>query len=806
MLISQRWLKEFVDLSCTPQELSDVLTMLGIEVDHITDNARAFDRFFVGFVVSREKHPNADKLSVCEVSTGGDTTRTIICGAPNVDAGQKIAVAVDGAIVPNGGFEIGKRKIRGVESNGMICSRFELGIGEDDGGIWVLPDDAVVGTPLAEYLGADDVIYEISVTPNRADALSHLGIAREIAAYYDLPLRMPEVAVPESGAPAAERVSVQIDNAELCPRYAGRVVTGVKIEESPEWLKNRLTAIGLRPRNNVVDITNFVLMECGHPLHAFDLDTIAQKKIVVRTASDGEKFTTLDSKERTLDSQMLMICDAERPVAVAGVMGGENSEITDATTTVFIESAYFKPSSVRRTAKKLDISSDASYRFERGTDINNVIYAVDRAAALIAEIAGGTVAPGIVDEYPVAVPPVELRLRPARARSIIGVDIPNGDMQLFLERLRFTVLAADEEAITVRVPSYRVDIGHEIDIIEEIARLYYYDNIPASLTGAFSFGGNALPEVLVVSKMSTLLRDYLPAAGFTELMTQNMIDPASAAMFTDKPVRLRNPLGEELSVMRPSLVPSMLRVIERNIRYGERNLALFEIGKQFRYAMPGERTRLEGFHEEEYLVVGISGKVQEPGWNVAARDVDFYDIKGALESVIEETRVEGVRLVPIEQDHPVLTRNAVMVMVRGREIGFAGEIAPAVLKRFDIAPPVYILSISITALDALKVRPAVYSEVSPYPTVYRDLAFVTDMAVTAEKIKNVIAQHAGGHLRELSVFDVFEGGALGEGRKSIGFSLAFNSPDKTLLDSDVDERISAVVEAVERSTGAALRR
>lgn len=806
MLISQRWLREFVDIPCSPQELADTLTMLGIEVDHVTDNARAFDRFFVGFVVSREKHPNADKLSVCEVSTGGDATRTIICGAPNVDAGQKVVVAIDGAIVPNGGFEIGKRKIRGVESNGMICSRFELGIGEDDGGIWVLPDDAVVGTPLAVYLGADDVIYEISITPNRADALSHLGIAREIAAYYNLPLCRPAADVPEHGAPASELASVQIDNPDLCPRYAGRVVTGVKVAESPEWLKSRLAAVGLRPRNNVVDITNLVLMECGHPLHAFDLDTLSQRKIVVRTAADGEQFTTLDSKVRTLDSHMLMICDAEKPVAVAGVMGGENSEITDATTNVFIESAYFHPSSVRRTAKKLDISSDASYRFERGADIDNVVYAVNRAAALLAELAGGVVAPGIIDEYPVVSEPLVLALRPARARAMIGVAIDDADMQAYLERLGFVVVEADAEAMRVRVPSYRVDMEQEIDLIEEVARLYYYDNIPVPLTGSFSFGGSQLPEELAVSGMSAVLRAYLPSAGFTEVMTQNMIDPASAALFVDNPVRLRNPLGEELSVLRPSLVPSMLRVVERNIRYGERNLALFEVGKQFRYAASNEKTRLEGFHEEEYLILALSGCAQTPAWNVPARDVDFYDIKGALESVIDETRVDGVRLVPLEKEHPVLSRNAVVAVARGRDIGFAGEIAPAVLKRFDIAQPVYVLCLSVAALDALKVRPRVYGEVSPYPTVYRDLAFVVDAAVPAEKIKNVIAQNAGAHLRNLAVFDVFEGGALGEGRKSIGFSLAFNSSERTLLDSDVDERIGAVVEAVERITGAALRR
>lgn len=805
MLISQNWLKELVDFSCSPQELADILTMLGIEVEAITDTGRAFDKFFIGEVLQREAHPDADKLSVCQVSTGGDASRTIICGAPNVAAGQKVAVAVDGAVVPNGGFTIGKRKIRGVESNGMICSKFELGIGEDDGGIWELPADAVVGTPLAAYLGATDVLYEISVTPNRADCLSHIGIAREIAAYFQTPVRKPEPQLTEGSTPVASLASVEILNAELCPRYAGRVITGVRVAESPKWLQDRLTAIGLRPRNNIVDITNLVLMECGHPLHAFDLDTLAGKKIVVQQASDGEKFTTLDSKERALDGDMLMICDAEKAVAIGGVMGGENSEITNATTTVFLESAYFQPSSVRRTAKKLGISSDSSYRFERGADIDNVPYALDRAAALIAELGGGTVAAGVLDAYPIPVQPIELQLRPARATAIIGVAIAREEMRSLLERLGFVITEDNGEAFTVRVPTYRVDIGQEIDLIEEIARLYNYNNIPPSLSGSIVFASDSVPASLAVLPHRVQLQAFLPSAGFHEILTQNMADPASAALFTDNPVRLLNPLGEELSILRPSLMPSMLRVMERNMRFGVANLRLFETGKTFRYAANGEQPPVANIVEEEELLIGLSGKIAEPHWSGNDRDVDFYDIKGVLESVLAELRVDGIRLMPVDTDHPVLSRNTIAVIGRGKPIGYAGEVAPAVRKRYDIAQPVYLLSLSLTALHGIKGKAAAYAPVSPYPTVKRDLAFVVEKNIDAAKVQSTIAKNAGKYLHTLRVFDVFEGGSLGENNKSIAFSLAFNSPEKTLLDSDVDAQIHTIVQAVEKATGGKLR-
>lgn len=805
MLISQNWLKELVDFSCSPQELADILTMLGIEVESITDTGCVFDKFFIGEVLQREAHPDADKLSVCQVSTGSDAARTIICGAPNVAAGQKVAVATDGAVVPNGGFTIGKRKIRGVESNGMICSKFELGIGEDDGGIWELPADAVVGTPLATYLGATDVLYEISVTPNRADCLSHIGIAREISAYFQMPLRKPVPQLVEGATPIASLASVEIRNAELCPRYAGRVITGVRVAESPQWLRDRLAAIGLRPRNNVVDVTNLVLMECGHPLHAFDLDTLAGKKIVVQQAANGEKFTTLDSKERTLDGDMLMICDAEKAVAVGGVMGGENSEITNATTTVFLESAYFQPSSVRRTAKKLGISSDSSYRFERGADIENVPYALNRAAALIAELSGGTIAAGVLDAYPAPVQPIELQLRPARAVAIIGVEIARTEMRSLLERLGFVLVSETEEAFTVRVPTYRVDITQEIDLIEEIARLYNYNNISPSLSGSIVFAADSVPAELTVLPHRVQLQAFLPSAGFHEILTQNMADPASAALFTENPVRLLNPLGEELSVLRPSLMPSMLRVMERNMRFGVTNLRLFETGKIFRHAAQGDQPRVATMVEEEELLVGLSGKTAEPHWSGGERDVDFYDIKGVLESILAELRIDGIRLLPIDTDHPVLSRNTIAVTARGSAIGYAGEVAPSIRKRYDIAQPVYLLSLSLTALHSLKSKAATYAPVSPYPTVKRDLAFVVQKNVDAAKVQSAIAKNAGKYLQSVRVFDVFQGGALGEDNKSIAFSLAFNSPEKTLLDSEIDTQIQTIVQAVEKSTGGTLR-
>ena len=467
MYASLNWLKELVDFSMSTEELDQTLTMLGIEVEGIVDYRKKFENFYTAKVLTKEKHPDADKLSLCTVDCAGETYN-VVCGAPNVEAGQNIAFGKLGAVVPSAGFKLVKRKIRGIESEGMICSQVELETGEDKSGIWVLPDDAPNGIPLVEYLNLDDIVFDISLTPDRADCLSHIGIARDLAAYLGTEVKMPKFELKEDGPDIEDSLSIEIKNTEKCPRYAARIVRGAKIHESEEWLKNRLIKLGLRPINAVVDATNFVLMEMGQPLHAFDLDTVEGNKIVVQTAEEGEKFTTLDSLERKLDSNMLMICDAKKPVAIGGVMGGENSEISNSTTNILIESAYFNPSSIRKTSKKLAIQSEASYRFERGVDIDNIINAMDRAAELIARLTGGTVDKGFIDNYPLKHENIKCTLRFNQARRLIGVDIPNEDMCNMLNQLKFKTINKDEDSVTVEIPSWRVDCQYEVDLIEEI--------------------------------------------------------------------------------------------------------------------------------------------------------------------------------------------------------------------------------------------------------------------------------------------------------------------------------------------------
>ncbi|MCU0424406.1 MAG: phenylalanine--tRNA ligase subunit beta [Candidatus Kapabacteria bacterium] len=813
MLISQRWLKELVDFSATPEELERILTMLGLEVEKIERPGDKLRNFVVGEVLTKEKHPNADKLSVCTVAVGGGTVNTIVCGAPNVAAGQKVPVALSGAVVPNGGFTIEKRKLRGVESNGMICSKAELGISEESDGIWELHADAPLGETLAGYLGLDDVLYEISITPNRSDCLSHLGIAREIAAYFHSPLRKPEARVQEdSGLKVEDRITVKIEDTEGCHRFAGRVVRGVKIGESPKWLKDRITACGLRSINNVVDVTNYVMLECGKPIHAFDLDKIAGKTLVIKQAQNGEKFTTLDGKERTVDSSMVMVCDAEKSSAVGGIMGGLYSEISDGTVNVLIESAYFKPSSIRRTAKKLGISSDAAYRFERGVDMETVVFAADRAAELIQQVAGGQIASGVVDVYPTKQPEKQVTVRYARADMLIGKHIPSTEQRALLTRLGFTVLNVTDESASYRVPTYRVDVETETDCIEEIARLHGYDNIAPALHSRVNLSGEQTPPRYAPLPFVEELSAFFRANGFTDIVTQNMIDPKSAALFTESPVRIANPLGEELSCMRPSLLPSMLKTVERNHRYGQKNLRLVELGAVFHTVPQTQETFIGGVLEERHFCAALTGNIlPQKSWDASERPTDFYDAKGVLESLVAVCRLNNAEIKPLTNlaAYPLFSANAVELVIGGTSFGCAGEISAAALKIFDIGMPVVACLVNLSALSQTRTKERKYAAVSPFPTVARDLAFVVETSVDAAHIQECIVKNGGNYLRTVRIFDVFSGKAakeaLGEGKKSIAFALEFNSAEKTLEEAEVEAGITAIVETVRTRFGAALR-
>ena len=575
MKVLLSWLKKYVDLEgISAEDISSKLTMAGLEVEDVYSEAEVYKGFIVGLVKTKQKHPNADKLSLCTVSDG-ENDYQVICGAPNVAENQKIVFAPIGTIIPKGQFKIEKAKIRGVESFGMICSEAELEISENHEGIMVLPDDTKVGAPITEALNLNDVVFEIGITPNRPDALSHIGVARELAALYNKSINIPQIKLKEIKNSIKEFASIEIEDEINCPRYSSIVVRNVQIKESPQWLKDNLIKIGLRPINNVVDITNYVMYETGQPLHAFDLDLLAGNKIIVKSTVKESVFTSLDSKQRNLPIGTLMICDAEKPVAIAGVMGGENSEINLKTKNLLIESAYFNPSSIRRTARALGLSTDASYRFERGTDPNNTLYSAQRAAQLISEICNGEIASGNLDVYPKKISPLEIVLRVKTIERILGYKIDIQKIVEILTSLGINPKEQNTDQLKVTVPTFRPDIEREIDLIEEIARIHGYDNIPTISKIAVT-----LHERIDESEFADQIRNIANSLGFYEMINNPLISKKLAS-FCENPIQILNPQNIDMEYLRNSLLPGALSVISRNINSGEKDLCLFEIGNIF---------------------------------------------------------------------------------------------------------------------------------------------------------------------------------------------------------------------------------
>lgn len=806
MKISLKWLKEFISIEIGPDEIDEVLTSLGIEVEKIIKTGEKFNNFNIGKVIECEAIAGSDHLHKCEVRVG-DEIFHVVCGAPNVAAGQKVVLGKVGAIVPQNGMVLERRKIRGVESNGMICSRFELCLDNDHSGIWVLPDDATEGLALADYLGENDVIFEISVTPNRGDCLSHIGIAREIAAFYNLPVNIPKINLKENKEDINEFLKVEIKDPEKNPRYVARLVRNVKIGPSPEWIRKRLEDVGLRSINNVVDATNIVLTELNQPLHAFDFDKIENNTIIVRTADNNEKFITLDSKERELDGNMLMICDAKKPIAIAGVMGGENSEITENTRNVLIESAYFNPSSIRRTSKKLGIQSDAAYRFERGVDIDNLIYAANKAAELIAEYADGEIVKGWIDAYPQEIKKPMIKLNISRANEIIGANISKDIIMDLLKRLNFKIILDSSELdyIIVQPPSYRNDIELEIDIIEEIARLYGYDNIAPQFVSTINFEKPNIIKELQVPEGRKRIRNFMIGRGFNEILTQNMIDPKSASFFKDELVKIANPLGEELSIMRPSMIPSMLKTIANNIRFGNNELRLFEVAKVF-----SSNTNIGKFipniSEQEHICIGLYGNFAPKQWGIQQREFDFYDMKGIVEELFDFLKIKDYKFAIPNNKSDIFTPNFMEIYIQNEKIGEIGEANRSILKNYDIEQTAFIADIYAFKLYEFGFEQPHYEAISQYPPALRDLAFVLDDSIRAGDVLTEIQQQAGKLLQRINLFDIYKGKTLGSGKKSLAFSLYFSSSERTLTDEEINNIIDKIIYQIEKKFNAQLRK
>ena len=799
MRISLNWLKEYVDLKGIPvSEIVHELTMSGLEVEDYTDQSELYKNIFVGEVKEVQKHPNADKLSVCKVFNGKEELQ-VICGAPNVEAGQKVVFATVGSVVPNGKIELKKAKIRGVESHGMICAEDELLLSENHTGIMVLDSKLNPGAEISNALGLDDVIMEIGVTPNRPDALSHIGVARDIAAIFNKELKYPILNYKETDEDINSIASVEIQDSTNCPRYAAKVVKDVQILESPDWLKKKIIQIGLRPINNIVDVTNFILHELGQPLHAFDLDLLAGQKIIVKSTTKEKKFTTLDSKERILPADTLMICDGDREVAIAGVMGGENSEITQSSKNILIESAYFNPSSIRKTSKKLQLSSDSSYRFERGTDFNNVLFAAERAAQLIAEVSGGKICKGSIDAYPVKLKNKEVLLRYNSVKKNLGYDIPVEKIDNILHRLGFKELKKNESSLTVSVPGFRPDVEREIDLIEEIARIHGYDNIPTISRINITLG-----EKHDDSEFADKIRDTAISLGFYE-MINNPLVPENYSKLCGEPIALANPLSSDMADLRTSLLPGVLSVVVRNLNKGVKDLALFEIGNVFQRLNKNKIESFKDFNENQNLIFVLSGKETQKTWNSAEKRFNFYSLKGLLQAFIQKISLDNVLTDLYYSDvnskydlNFTLTHNS-------EPIGAGGKVKKQLLQMFEIDQDVFCFEFNLDKLKQIPVQPQKFTEPLKYPKVIRDFAFIFDISVKYGDVNDYILTSSSSLLKKVDLFDIFESETLGAGKKSMAFSLEFFDENRTLTEEEVEKEFNVLIQKVSKEFNATLR-
>jgi len=801
MLVSLNWLKQYVDIeSIAPEELAEKITRSGIEVDAVIDRSQGMTNVVVGYVVSKVKHPDADKLNICQVEVGEGDIRQIICGAPNVDAGQKVIVALPGARLP-GGVKIKKAKMRGQESNGMICSLQELGV---EGrvvpkayaeGIYVLPEDAVAGSDALELIGLRDIVLELGLTPNRSDALSMLGVAYEVAAILSQEVKLPEIKYNTVSEKAEDYIKVRVEAKEN-PLYAAKVVKNVKIAESPLWLQHYLMAAGVRPHNNVVDITNYILMEYGQPLHAFDYDALKTNEIVVRLANQGEKIVTLDDQERTLKAHNLVITNGVEPVAIAGVMGGANSEVTDKTTTVVIEAAYFDGFSVRRTSKELGLRSDASARFEKGVDPNRVLLAGERAAQLLAELAGGEVLDGTVLVDDLDKSPARVIVSPDFINNRLGMKISLEDMLSILNRLQFEVEAVNGLLI-IDAPTRRQDIKIEEDIVEEIARLFGYDEIPMTLPE----GNEQIGGLTPYQAKRRITRNVMEGAGLYQAVTYSLTSDELAQKFAlkaEETTKLLMPMSEERSTLRQSLIPHLVEAASYNVARKADSVALYEIGSVFL-----GKTEEELPYEEEHLALVVSGKWIDNAWQGEKLTVDFFVAKGIVESLFAKlgltNRVSFVKTT-VDGLHPGQTA---AILLDGEKVGIIGGLHPTERKKYDLKDT-FVAEMNLKAVLTAQVEELVYTSVPRFPAMTRDIALELDRSKPAGEVIEIIRNAGTKLLKEVKVFDVYEGDKMEAGKKSVAFSLTYFDPERTLTDDEVVSAHNKVLKALTEA-GAELR-
>lgn len=806
MKVSRSWLKDYVAINMDPEQLAEALTMAGLEVESISDRYGYLDSVVVGRIDQVKPHPNADKLTICRVHTK-DRDWSVVCGAPNVREGMLAPLAKPGTVLPEG-FQLGESIIRGESSEGMLCSEAELGLGIDKSGIMALDSSLNAGDGLAVALGLSDAAFELDLTPNRPDCLSVIGIAREIAAIQKTPLNYPDYTIEDKADTIHKISSVKIEAPDHCPRYSARLVENVTVKTSPFWLQDRLLSIGLRPINNIVDITNFVMMETGQPLHAFDFDFLTENRIVVRTAAEGEKFITLDGKERTLGAEMLMICDGAIAVGVGGVMGGLNSEIEAATTRVLIEGAYFNPVSIRKTSKKLGLGTDASHRFERGVDPEGTVRAVNRAAKLMVELGGGSLVEGIIDEYPnpQTVKSVDLSVR--RTHRLLGIKPDAERIKNLLESIEFKVEKITSEdsdkRLTVVPPTFRVDISRPEDLMEEVARLSGYDNIPITFPTMPAEGRTPDHYLELRNRIKKLMNGF----GFTEAITYSFAPELSGnhLRFKAKDARrsfihILNPLTEDQTVMRTSLVPGLIEAANYNIARQVKNLKLFEIGKIF---IKSDRQDLP--LEPEILAALWTGARNDVSWHSREIPSDFYDIKGAAEGLIHALKIEKLRFTKMPAEFCDYTRPGytAQILAAGLQVGLVGEIHPRVRSNFDLKQTAYIFELELDKIISL-IPPATGSRSSPrFPAIYRDITVIVDRGIETQTVLEAVDDIGEDLVERLHLFDVFEGDPIAAGKKSVSFRVTYRSSTKTLEDDDVNDLHRAITDKLLKAFDATL--
>ncbi len=822
MKISYNWLKEYIKVSLNPVEVARILTDCGLEIEAIEEFESikgGLKGIVIGKVLSTQRHPNADKLTCCKVDVGEAKVLDIVCGAPNVAAGQHVPVATIGSVIHKGdeSFTIKAGKLRGEPSDGMICAEDELGLGDSHDGIMVLDNNTVVGSPASEYFGVEsDTIFEVAITPNRADATSHIGVARDLAAainnrekqYEKVTLSIPSVAhfkIDNNTLP----VTVSIENPEACARYSGITFSGIQVKESPAWLCDRLKAVGLRPINNIVDITNYVLMETGQPLHAFDAAYITGKKVIVKKMTSGTKFVTLDELERSLSGDDLMICNSTEAMCIAGVFGGAKSGVSAKTTSIFLESAYFDGTHVRKTSKLHGLKTDASFRFERGTDPNITVYALKRAALLIKELAGGTISSEIVDVYPIPVENFKVEVSYNRINALIGQLIDKDTVKNILKSLEIVILSENEEGLQLSVPPFKVDVTREADIVEEILRIYGYNNIDLSesLQSSLSYSRKPDPE-----RLQQKIADFLSNNGFNEILTNSLTSSAyyekSEVFNFDTCVKILNPLSSELGVMRQSLLFSGLESISYNLNRRMSDLKFYESGNVYNYipAQSENNDVTKKYSEKKKLAIFMTGNQQGESWYMPAGHTDYHFLKSFVFATLRMTGINFQKLSAGEIEMRMFAEGETL-SINNRQLLSIGRLSASILKQFDIKQDVFYAEVDWSTL-LMQVKPdgVKFSEISRFPEVRRDLALLLDKTVKFSDIEALANRNGKGILRSVNLFDVYEGEKIEAGKKSYAVSFTMQDDHKTLTDSDIEKLMKRLTEVFEKELGAVIRR